>query len=85
MGKRANCNSVHIISGILLNNLIALATSSRRQRKVLSKCDELGAFATSDSLGELLEELLANLLTAVDFVDAIDNDDAAVGSLERAL
>jgi len=85
MGKRANCNSVHIISGILLSNLVALTTSARRQRKVLSKCDEFGTLATSDSLGELLEELLADLLTAVDFIDAIDDDDTAIRSLERAL
>jgi hypothetical protein len=76
---------VHIIPGILLSNLVGLTTSSRRQCKVLSKRNELGAFATSDSLGKLLKKLLAGLLTATDLIDAIDNDDAAVRSLERAL
>ena len=85
MGKCADRNSVHIISGILLSNLVGLATSPRRQGKVLSKCNQLGTFATSDSLGQLLEKLLTGLLTAADLVDAIDNDDAAVRSLERAL
>jgi hypothetical protein len=76
---------MNIIPSILWCNLIALAASSRRKGEVLRKRHELSALATPNSLGELLEELLAIQLTPADLINTINDDDAAVCSFERAL
>jgi hypothetical protein len=85
VSQSADRDGVDIVAGVLRPDLVCLTARSVRQRQRLGESHKLRPLATADSLGEPLEELLASLLTTLDLVDAIDDDDAAVRTLEGTL
>ena len=51
----------------------------------MSEGHKFRPLATTNGLGKPLEKLLASLLTALDLVYAVDDDDAAVGTIKGTL
>jgi hypothetical protein len=78
-------DGVDVVTGVLWADLVCLTTRSIRQRQRLGESHKLRPLAAANSLGKPLEKLLASLLTALDLVDAIDDDDAAVRALKGTL
>ena len=78
-------DGVDVVTGVLWADLVCLTTRSIRQRQRLGESHKLRSLATANSLGKPLQKLLAGLLTTLNFVDTIDDDDAAVCTLKGAL
>ena len=76
---------MNIVAGVLWADLVCLTTRSIGQRQRLGESHKLRSLATANRLGKPLEKVLASLLTTLDFVDTIDDDDAAVRSLKGTL